>query len=266
VRYEPVRNVVLRAGGYKSLMRPKISKLAPTIVIEDNEGEFGNADLMPYEAWNLDLSAEYYFGRNAAVSAGFFYKDIKNYIVDRVTDDVTFNGIVLDEVKQPINGDKAKVRGFEFSYSQAFSFLPEPFDGLLAQFNYTYTDAEGTVLADGDLTDPRTIPLPASSNHTFNAVLGYEKGPISLRVAGTYRDKYLDELGDDAGEDRYVADHFQLDISAKYKLTDNIRIFAEWINITDEPYFAYQNFNSGRRLLQYEEYSWTAKFGVTANF
>ncbi len=120
--------------------------------------------------------------------------------------------------------------------------------------------------ADGDITDPRRIPLPASSKHTLNLVLGYEKGPLSVRAAGTFRDKYLDELGGDPTSDRYVASHFQLDLSGKYRITDNVRVFAEWVNVTDRPYFAYQNLNSGRRLLQYEEYSWTAKFGVTANF
>ncbi|KRB85890.1 TonB-dependent receptor [Sphingomonas sp. Root710] len=266
VRYEPVRNFVLRAAGYKSLVRPKLSKLAPRAVIEDGEGEFGNPALKPYKAWNIDLSVEYYLGRNAAISAGFFYKDIKDYIVDVVSEDVLYNGVLLDEAKTSINGPKAKVKGLELSYSQAFDFLPAPFDGLLTQLNYTYTDAKGTVFTDGDITDPRRIRLPASSKHTFNAVLGYEKGPLSLRAAGTFRDKYLDEVGDDPSSDRYVSKHFQLDLSAKYKITDGIRIFAEWVNVTDEPYFAYQNLNNGRRLLQYEEYSWTAKFGVTAAF
>lgn len=270
VRYEPMRNLVLRAGGYKSLVRPKLSNLAPKASIEDNEGEFGNPDLKPYKAWNIDLSAEYYFGRNAAISAGFFWKDIKDYIVTYTTDGngegVPYRGLLLDEATTYINGKSAKIKGVEFSYNQAFDFLPAPFDGLLAQVNYTYTDAKGWVPDDGDLTDLRRISLPSSSKHTINAVLGYEKGPLSLRVAGTYRDKYLDELNDTAAEDRWVADHFQLDLSAKYRITPGVRVFAEWINVTDAPYFAYQNFAGSRRLLQYEDYSWTIKFGVSANF
>ncbi len=266
VRYEPVRNLVLRAAGYKSLVRPKLSNLAPRAVIEDNEGEFGNPALKPYKAWNADLAVEYYFGRNAAISAGLFYKDIKNYVVEVTNQDVTYNGVILDEATTYANGPKAKVKGFEFSYSQVYDFLPAPFNGLLTQVNYTYTDAKGRVFTDGDVTDPRRIPLPASSKHTLNLVLGYEKGPLSLRAAGTFRDKYLDELGGDPTEDRYVSSHFQLDLSGKYRITDNIRVFAEWVNVTDRPYFAYQNLDGRRRLLQYEEYSWTAKFGVTANF
>jgi len=265
VRYEPRHNLILRAGVYKSLVRPKLSKLAPRVVIEDEEGEFGNPALKPYRAWNLDLSAEYYFGRNASVSGGFFYKDVKNYAVDVVIDDYAYNGQTL-EATIPQNGRSAKIKGFELSYNQALEFLPSPFDGLLLQANYTYTDAKGTVPTDGSLADARRIPLPSSSKHTFNIVLGYEKGPLSLRAAGTFRDKYLDELGDTASEDRYVASHFQLDLSAKYRVVKGVRLFAEWVNLTDAPYFAYQNLAGGRRLLQYEEYSWTAKFGVQASF
>ncbi len=268
LRYEPVRDIVLRLGGSKSLVRPKLSQLAPRFDInEDREATLGNPNLRPYSAWNIDASAEWYFGTNAALTGGFFWKSIKDFVVEqRITDPGTIYGVDYEELTTYINGDKAKIKGFELSYSQAFTFLPAPFDGLLLNANYTYTDAKGTVLTDGDISDPRGIPLTASSKNTFNLVLGYEKGPISLRAAGTYRDKYLDELGSEADQDRYVDNHFQLDLSAKYRITPGVRLFAEWINATNEPYFAYQNYAGAKRILQYEEYNWTAKFGVTASF
>lgn len=268
VRYEPVQNVVLRLGGYRSLVRPKLSNLAPRFLIdEDRVAEFGNPELKPYRAWNIDASAEWYFSRNAALTAGVFWKSIKDFVVkQRDFDDGSYNGIDYSEATFFANGDTAKIKGIELSYNQAFSFLPAPFDGLLLNLNYTYTDAKGTVFEDGDVTLPREIALPSSSKHTFNASVGYDKGPISLRAAGTYRSKYLDEIGDTADTDRIVASHFQLDLSAKYRITDGVRIFAEWVNVTDAPYFAYQSYAGARRILQYEEYSWTAKFGVSANF
>lgn len=268
VRYEPVRNLVLRAGAYKSLVRPKLSNLAPRFDInEDREATFGNPNLKPYQAWNGDLSAEWYFGTNAALTAGFFWKSVKDFVVEqRITDPGTIMGVDYEELTTYINGDKAKIKGIELSYSQVFSFLPAPFDGLLLNANYTYTDAKGTVPTDGDIGDPRKIPLMSSSKNTFNLVLGYEKGAISLRAAGTYRDKYLDELGSEADQDRYVDNHFQLDLSAKYRIAPGVRVFAEWINATNEPYFAYQNYAGAKRILQYEEYNWTAKFGITASF
>lgn len=264
LRYEAAPDVLLRFGGYKSVVRPNIANLAPRFLVEENdegdrEGEFGNPDLRPYRAWNLDLSAEYYFARNAVVQAGLFYKTIDDFIVDAEFENVTFNGVFAHEAMIPINGDSAEVKGLEFSYQQALTFLPAPLDGFLVNLNYTFTDAEGDV-------NGRTIPLPASSRHTLNAILGYEKGPVSLRFAGAYRSGYLDELGDNAEEDRYVRDHFQFDVSAKYRVTPNIQVFAELVNAFDEPYVAFQRGPGRDRLLQYEEYSWTGKFGVRANF
>jgi len=267
-RYSPNGDLVLRAAGSKSLVRPKLSQLAPRAAIEDEELEFGNPDLKPYEAWNLDLAAEYYFSSTGGLSAGFFYKDVKNYVAEYTDEDVEgmIGGREYHEITSYVNGESAEIYGFEASYSQSYTFLPAPFDGLMTQLNYTYTDATGSVFADGDLSDPRDIPLPSSSKHTFNAVLGYEKGPFSFRAAGTYRSKYLDELGGDPEEDRYVDDHFQLDLSAKYQLFEQVRLFAEWINVNNAKYYAYQNYEGGTRLMQYEEYGPTVKFGATVSF
>ncbi|HVI99046.1 MAG TPA: TonB-dependent receptor [Sphingomonas sp.] len=268
VRYAAGEGLVLRAAAYKSLVRPNLKDLAPRFTInEDLEAEFGNPYLKPYSAWNFDASAEYYFQRDGAISANFFHKRIKDFIFTNTFDGGpndpyggVYNGVTYTEADIPQNGDTANVTGAEFSYSQVLSFLPAPLDGLLVNFNYTYTDATGR------LPDGRKIALPSSSKNTFNAVLGYEKGPLSLRAAGTFRDTYLDEVGSQADEDRYVDNHFQLDLSAKFRITKGIQLFADWINVNNAPYFAYQNYGGAKRLLQYEEYSWTAKGGVKVTF
>lgn len=268
IRYEAQPDLILRLAGYRSFVRPKLSALAPRFAVEENddgdrEGEFGNPALQPYRAWNFDASAEWYMSSNGALTAAIFYKDIKDYIVNTVRENDTFNSIAFDEAVIPINGDSADVFGIELGFSQALSGA---LDGFIIQANYTYTDAEGTVFTDGDVTDPRTIPLPATSKHTGNISVGYDKGPLDIRLSGTYRDSYLDELGDEAELDRYVDDHFQLDLSAKYRVNDNIQVFYEWVNINNAKYFAYNTFGSQVNNLQYEEYSWTMKFGARLNF
>ncbi|SFG22336.1 TonB-dependent receptor [Novosphingobium sp. CF614] len=266
LRWSPQTNLVARLAGYKTVVRPKLSQLAPKYSInEDGEAEFGNPQLKPYQAWNLDAGFEYYFASNGALSFGAFYKSIKDYTYSSFLDEGgTFNGVEYTEITIPVNGDKAEVAGVEVSYSQVYSMLPSPFDGLLTQLNYTYTYARGTVVDEDGVA--RRISLPSASKNTFNAVLGYEKGPISLRAAGTFRDKYLDEVADAPDEDRIVNQHFQLDLSAKYKLTDNIRLFADWVNVNNAKYFAYQNFAGAKRLLQYEENGSTVKFGARVTF
>ncbi|WP_010336918.1 TonB-dependent receptor [Sphingobium yanoikuyae] len=269
-RFEPSQGLVFRAAGYKSLVRPKLSQMAPRFYVDEDGGAtFGNPDLKPFLAWNLDASAEWYFSSNGALTAGVFWKSIKDYSVTlHDFDGGVYQGIPYNEATIYQNGDTAKVKGVELSFSQVLNFLPAPLDGFLVNLNYTYTDASGKITSydDDDNAYLRGISLPNASKHTLNAVLGYEKGPISFRAAGTYRSKYLDEIGDAADSDRYVDNHFQLDLSAKYKILPGVRLFADWVNVNNAKYFAYQNFEGSKRLLQYEEYNWTAKFGISASF
>lgn len=281
LRFEPMDDVVFRLAGYRSLVRPNFAQLAPRFVSERNdddevEGEFGNPDLRPYKAWNFDASAEWYFAANGAITAGVFYKDVKDYIVNVEFEadgaPLVYRGIAFDEGVIPLNGDEAEIWGVELGFAMTWDMLPAPFDGFLTQANYTYTDATGTVPSDtvegviDQIGDVRATVLPTTSEHTFNAVLGYEKGPVSLRLAGTYRDDYLDELGGDPEEDRFVDSHFQLDASAKFRVTPNVQLFAEAINLTDAEYFAYNTVGGRQNNLQYEVYGRTFKGGVKVTF
>lgn len=270
LKFEAAENVLLRAGVFKSVVRPGIGKIAPRFIVEEDDGderqgEFGNPDLDPYRAWNFDVSAEWYFAKDAVIQIGGFYKRISDFIVDAEFDagdapyNGVYNGVAFDEAVIPINGDTATVKGLEFNYAHALTFLPGLLDGVIVGFNYTYTDATGDILG-------RTITLPAASKHNYNASLGYEKGPVSIRATAAYRGKYLDELGSAADEDRFVQDHLQIDLSAKYRLTDNLRLYADFVNLNNEPYLAYQTGPVRNRLLQYETYSWTTRFGVKASF
>ena len=153
----------------------------------------------------------------------------------------------------PRNGDEATVRGFELNYQHALA------RGLLFGFNYTYTDTEAEV-------DGRFITLPAASKNNVNIAAGYENDRFSIRLTAAYRDQYLDEVGGDADEDRYVDDHLQWDLSAKVRVTDSIQVYADFVNLNDEPYLAFQRFGGVDRLLQYETYSWTSKLGVRVSF
>ncbi|MEL7319423.1 MAG: TonB-dependent receptor [Pseudomonadota bacterium] len=274
IRYAPQPDLVMRLAGYRSLVRPNFEQLAPRVEIdEDDEAVIGNPTLNPTTAWNLDASLEYYMTNNGAITAAVFYKDLDDYLVGVVFDSPgSFLGVDFEEAESFINGESAEIFGFELGVYQQLDFLPAPFDGLLVQANYTYTDAQGSVIADsiGAPTDTptfRDIQLPATSENTFNAVLGYEKGPISLRLAGTYRDGFLDEVNGDGPEfDRFTDSHFQLDLTARYQVLDQLQLYFEWININDAEFYAFNNLGGRQNNLQYEEYSWTMKGGVRLTF
>lgn len=273
LRLEATPNLVLRLAGYRSLVRPGPFQQAPRFAIGETqdgerEGEFGNPDLRPADALNFDAAAEYYFDSNGAIFASLFYKSIEDFFVETVfeADDPPFNGnfrgIDFDEATIWFNGDQADIFGFELGVSKAFGGA---LNGFVVRANYTFTDASGTVTLNA-ANGARDIDLPATSKHTGNISVGYDRGPIDIRLSGTYRDKYLDELAEDPVLDRYVDNHFQLDLSAKYRLNDNVQIFYEWVNINDAKYFAYNNLGNQRNLLQYEEYNWTMKGGVRLTF
>ena len=274
VRFAPQDNLVMRLAGYRSLVRPNLEQLAPRFELdEDDEAVIGNPSLNPFTAWNLDASVEYYMSNNGALTAAVFYKDIDDYIVEVAIDgEGRLQGIDFEAAETFINGESASVFGVELGLYQKLDFLPGFLDGLLVQGNYTYTDATGSVVdgeisAVGETPTFRDISLPATSEHTFNAVLGYEKGPVNLRLAGTYRDGFLDEINADGAEfDRHVDSLFQLDFTGRYQATDNVQVFFEWININNAEFFAFNNLGGRQNILQYEEYNWTMKGGVRLTF
>ncbi|SMQ69820.1 TonB-dependent receptor [Altererythrobacter xiamenensis] len=268
IRYEAQDDLILRLAGYRSIVRPGPFQQAPRITVEEaddgeREGEFGNPSLRPTEAWNIDAAAEYYMSNNGAIFASVFYKSVEDFIVEQNFDNGgVFNGVTFDEATIFTNGDERDIFGFELGFAQAFG---GPLDGFVVQANYTFTDADGTITTV-ESEGPRNIPLPTTSKHTANFSVGFDKGPFDIRLSGTYRDGYLDELSDEADLDRYVDDHFQLDLSAKFRATDNLQFYYEWVNINDAEYFAFNRLGGRENLLQYEEYSWTMKFGARYTF
>ncbi|MEZ5929530.1 MAG: TonB-dependent receptor [Parvularculaceae bacterium] len=266
MRWDVTDEVVARLGYYMTIVRPNLEAAAPRTLVEqgesDVEGEAGNPFLKRQKANNIDFSLEYYPSNKSIISVGVFYKDIKDLIANQQFENVVINGVAFDEVDSWVNLDDASLFGVEFNMQQPLDFLPSPLDGFIVSANYTYVDGE-TTLGDG-----REIALPGQSKHVATGILGYEKGPVDLRFAATYRGKYLDEInaGGD-GVDRIVDDHLQLDVSAKYRVTDQFRLFAEFKNINNEPFVAYiQPAGFDRLNAQYEEYGWSAKFGVSFTY
>jgi TonB-dependent receptor len=252
LRYDVNDAVVARAAVSRSVVRPLFEAVASRVAVEDNEANIGNPDLDPYSSWNYDLSLEYYPSEISVISGGLFYKSIEDFIFTQVLEDFEFGGRTYDEAEIAQNGDDATVWGLEFNYQQQFGFLPSPFDGLLVSLNYTYVDSDASV-------DGRDIPLPKQSDNIAGFVLGYEKYGLDLRLAMSYRDRYLDELVEE-GLDRYTDSHNQWDFTAKYHVNDNWMVYADFINLNDEP--AYYYAGSKRRALQYDEFGRTTVIGL----
>mgnify|MGYP006273191675 FL=1 len=252
-------SLVVRFSANKTIARPNFEQTWPNAVIEDNEVEVGNPDLEPLESINLDASVEYYMEPLGLLSAAVFYKDLENFIYEQTVFG-SFRDIDDAEITTFRNGESGDILGLELSFQRQFNGLPAPFDGLGAYANLTLTESSADVLPAEEGEQGRELDFIKQSDLIGNLAVTYEKAGFFLRLAYTYRDDYLDEVGGEPLEDRYVRDHGQFDLSTSYRINRNFTVFANWINITDEPFEAY--WGESGRLSQFEEYGWSANIGV----
>ncbi|MCE7043327.1 TonB-dependent receptor [Dyadobacter sp. CY312] len=277
-KYNATENFILRAAATTALARPNYYALAPYIstIPGDKEIRAGNPDLKATYAWNFDLMAENYFESVGLISGGAFYKNLKNFIYTYRNQQYTSANFAADfpntpnpvaageqwDFFQSRNGENVNVFGFEVAFQRQLDFLP----GFLKNFgiytNYTFTQsyANGIYNEDGDVrTD---VTLPGTAPHMFNASLSWEDKRFSARLSANYTAAYLDALGGSDFDDIYYDKQFFLDANAAYKITKNLRVFAEANNLTNQPLRYFQSISS--RTVQAEYYR--PRFNVGLKF
>jgi TonB-dependent receptor len=265
LRHDAGKNLVLRASWSHSLARPSFgdSAFRSRINHDDHEITRGNPGLKALESTNWDASIEYYLPSLGVLSAAIFHKQIKNFSYEY--EDPAPLAIAGEDYALTTfaNGSDGSITGLELSYQQQFRFLPAPLDGLGFMANATLLDSK----ASYPTRPGENMPFIGQSDCTGNLGLTYEKAGLFLRLALNFRTERLREdepLRGSAPEDLYVDDFKQLDLTARYRLTQNWELFAEVLNITDEPFrvFLKSDNGQGKRLGQVEKYGWSANFGI----
>ena len=259
VKFNLADDQIVRVGVFRSMVRPGFQESAAGAIVdtEDNEIEGGNPSLNPTSAWNFDLSYEWYLSSGSFFGAGIFYKDLRDAIVAVESEDTLFRGAVYDVAGTWINTDNASITGAEVSFQQTWE------NGLLFSANYTLSDGE-TNLPSGSVYGERAIPFFKQAKHTGNITFGYNKDAWDVRLTGNYRSSYLDDIGDDALSDRYTDDFFQLDLTARYQVGDDLLLTGQIMNLNDAPEYYY--FGNDSRLSQYDEYGSTVQVGLRYSF
>ncbi|MBB1308721.1 MULTISPECIES: TonB-dependent receptor [unclassified Pseudoalteromonas] len=208
------------------------------VMVTERKAEVGNPALDPYESMNLDASIEYYPGSIGVLSAGVFYKDIDNFIIQQeVQDNGDWDG--FDEVVQMVNGGKASLTGIELNWNKTFK------SGFVLGANGTFIDADEK--------------LPNQADTVANIIVGFENHAISTRLSASYKSESFQF--DDADMAVYEDSHMQLDFSSKYYLNDNMNVYFNATNLTDEPMYLYHG--EKRYNYQYESYGRTFELGFT---
>jgi TonB-dependent receptor len=225
-------DMVLRAAYSTALNRPNLVDVVPSIEERDRgpgrrEVTRGNPDLDPTYAHNFDVMFDYYLRPYGVVSAGVFYKRLKDVIFD-VTGNRPFEG-ELWEMTSPENGDGGRAYGFELNWQQALTFLPAALDGFGVMINYTYTNSRADLpFGLGE------VRLPGQSDRTYNVGLYYENAGFSGLLAYNKRSKFVDSVSLTSRElDVYWDERDQLDFTASYEVSNRFQVYGEASNLTD---------------------------------
>jgi iron complex outermembrane receptor protein len=274
--------LIARVAASISISRPTLSSLRPITSLDtvrqgNLQSSSGNAGLVPFSSDNLDLSIEWYYADASYISAGYFRKHVANFITSGKNSKtfVIADGSLLtdpstgidvsgpdadDQVAvftntAPSNGESAVVDGWELAAQHTF----DSGFGLLANATLVDSDAE---LDNADIS--QVFALTGLSDST-NLIAFYESGAFQGRIAYNWRDIFLQKLTQGGGDGvTYVEAYSQWDASASYDLTDQITVFIEGINLTEE--FTHSRGRFSNQILDVIDSGRRISFGVRGSF
>jgi TonB-dependent receptor len=244
----------LRLAGYRAIARSGIEDLGAGINLNPSTGtgttDFvfnattGNPNLKPLRAWNADASLEFYPTRDTLLSIAGYYKWAKGTVIDATVErptqvDVTTitdggapvtQTVTINPVAPTNDSETRHLYGVEVNANTAFTFLPSPLDGFGVQLaaNRAFADFEypDTSAVAGYLDPANLIGL---SKWTASGSVYWEKWGVSLRALYRYRSHYFKP---NSNTNRSVQGSGYLNLSALYKLTPNVSIKLQALNVT----------------------------------
>jgi TonB-dependent receptor len=182
--------------------------------------------LKPLKSNNFDVTLEWYPHPGQSLTTALFYKQVKD-IVMQESYTRTFKDLAGTDqeftVTGPANAAKARVRGIELAGSTYFDHLggltdklPDWVKGFGVSSNFTYIESKqqlyhpnpANFCPSGDLKGAaalygcdtngvpyKDLPVPYLSKRAFNFTFMYDHGPLSARLAYSWRDRMLQATG-----------------------------------------------------------------------
>ncbi len=215
----------------------------------------GNPLLEPFEANQLDVSLEWYFNDDAAVTGTLFYKDVVSYVDTRKVNDTTqvlplsSDGTVLTipvefDLLEQNDSSGGSLSGIEIGYQQQFSHFPGFWSNLGFQGNYTFLQSDLTVVS-GNISyfddqdnlanqELARVPLNNYSRHLVNGQLYWEDDVYTIRLAYNFNSDEAETGRTNGTNERYADNASRWDLNLAYRYNDNWRFVLEVFNLLDE--------------------------------
>lgn len=291
--FELREDLLLRVGAYRAMSRPDIAALGagrdfnvsgatPYDSLEEALGAVqatGNPEAKPLMSWNGDVSLEWYANQDTLLAGAVYWKQFNGGSETRLFDEtfvVDGQQVTVPVARQVTTDDNSTLTGFELTAAHRFSYLPKPFDGLGFKFSYNYADANyetqdprlGEIVQSDGSVLPAIVPpagLSGYSRHVLSGSLYWDIGRFDFQAIGKYRSRYYQDFtGNTAQQNRYYDDTTSVDFRARYRVTRNLSLSLELMNLTNEPRVAYQPLYGNFR--EYVSYGRRAFFGVRYRF
>jgi iron complex outermembrane receptor protein len=270
LRYEPRRDLLVRASYSTGAARPSFGQLYPRTVVSYNNttglGQVTQNDpsLSPQYSRNYDAAVEYYFRPVGVLSAGYFHKEISDFISAETRliaagADNGFDGQYegFDLVTNR-NFGSATIKGFELNYSQQLRRLPKPFDSLSVFANYTKIKSRGDY---GNGSDELVRFIP----ETTNAGLSWRLGRFEWRASYNFKSGYLNTYNAALHARQRVTDVETWDFTLQARLSSRYTAFVDIVNAFNQWASWYSGDDPGRVIMS-EVYGMRLTAGVSGRF
>ncbi|UTF60235.1 TonB-dependent receptor [Gilvimarinus sp. DA14] len=259
--YEASVSQQWRLGLSRTLNRPDLQDLAPRLTFNSGDmatAEGGNPYLRPVNAWQADLTWEWYFAPQSLLSASVFYTRLQDFIHTSVSD-TQIDGQEY-QLSTKTNGGRADVGGLELIYQQVFT-LPRPLLGRLGvDANIALLQSRADYYRDGlTLTDDLAQVSPA----TVNLGVFYEWDKLGIYTHYNWRDKVLEEVGDRTLAAQNKEPFGTLDAQISFELASDFTLLLQGINLTGA---AEVESYDGTEFAGYTYYGKTFLAGIKARF
>ncbi|WP_304178520.1 TonB-dependent receptor [Pseudoalteromonas prydzensis] len=299
INVEVAQDVMARFSYSRTLARPPVGSLRSTTSFLGNpkvgqrKVAVGNPNLKPFVSDNIDLSLEYYYGEGSYMSAGYYRKQVENFIVNVTTQET------MGDIRDPFVGERAEQAREDLA---AEGVTPSD-QAIHDKINENQGTAQGTGIT-GAATDPLTIfdvardtnvetgnlwgwELAAQhmfgdtgfgvvANATFvfgdveadrdavgfqfalpglsdsaNLSAIYDLNGLSARLSYNWRDEFLNGF-DQHSSPIFTESYGQWDINVNYAVNEQLTVFVEGLNLTDETQRTYVRYSE--QLLRANQY------------
>ena len=203
----------------------------------DNWITSGNIDVAPFNVGHPGQGPRY---DEAVAAVGTDANDVRNWIIANYpgTTEVDANGLTV------INGIAGQDPNVPFRFTAPTNGTnSETIDGWEIAWQHDFTDTGFGFLANYTIVDGsaeyNNLTNAAAGNQfalvglsdSANLVAYYDKDGLQARVAYNWRDSFLNGTGNHPS---YVEEYEQIDMSASYRVNDNVTVFFDGINMTEE--------------------------------